>query len=127
MHIKSHKDLDVYRMAFEAAMRVFHLSKKFPPEELYSLTAQIRHSSRSVCSSIAEGWRKRRYKKVFINKLTDAQQEAGETQTWLEFAEACNYIDADTCKELEEEYNKIIGKLNAMEIKADSFCFGPGS
>ncbi len=80
-----------------------------------------------VCSSIAEGWRKRRYKKVFINKMTDSQQEAGETQTWLEFALGCEYIDGEIFTELDDTYEKIIGKLNVMEKKADSFCFGTGS
>jgi four helix bundle protein len=86
------RDLEVYKTAFETAMDIFDISKKFPQEEKYSLTDQIRRSSRSVCVNLSEGWRKRRYKAVFINKLTDAAQEAAETQTWLEFALKCNYI-----------------------------------
>jgi four helix bundle protein len=79
--IQSHLDLDVYQLAFESAMRIFELSKQFPKEETYSLTDQIRRSSRSVCANIAEGWRKRRYEAAFVNKLTDAEAEAAETQT----------------------------------------------
>ena len=94
--ISSVRELEVYKLAFEAAMEIFELSKKFPKEEIYSLTDQIRRSSRSVCSNLAEGWRKRKYEAVFINKLTDAESEAAETQTWLEFALACKYIDEDT-------------------------------
>jgi four helix bundle protein len=77
--------LEVYRKAFDAAMEIFEVSKGFPKDEIYSLTGQIRRSSRSICSNLAEGWRKRRYRAVFLNKLTDAGQEAAETQTWLEF------------------------------------------
>jgi four helix bundle protein len=79
--IQSHLDLDVYQLAFESAMRIFELSKQFPKEETYSLTDQIRRSSRSVCANITEGWRKRRYEAAFVNKLTDAEAEAAETQT----------------------------------------------
>ena len=78
--INSVRDLEVYKIAFEAAMEIFEISKKFPKEEKYSLTDQVRRSSRSVCTNISEGWRKRRYKAVFINKLSDASQEAAETQ-----------------------------------------------
>ena len=91
--IKNARDLDVYKLAFEAAMEIFQFTKKFPQEGKYSLVDQIRRSSRSVCSNLAEAWRKRRYIAVFKNKLTDAMQEASETQTWLEFCHACGYID----------------------------------
>jgi len=90
--INSVRDLEVYKLAFESAMEIFEISKSFPKEEIYSLTDQIRRSSRSVCVNLAEGWRKRRYKAVFVNKLTDAEQEAAETQTWLEFALKCKYM-----------------------------------
>ena len=80
------KELNVYKLAFETSMKIFELSKAFPDDERYSLTDQVRRSSRSVCTNLAEGWRKRRYPAVFVNKLTDAQQEAAETQTWLDFA-----------------------------------------
>ena len=120
--IRRVKDLIVYRKAFEAAMEIFQISKSFPREERYSLTDQIRRSSRSVCSNIAESWRKRRYKAVFINKLSDSGQEAAETQTWLEFSLACNYIDEKVYEKLYNEYEEIFAMLYSMTEKADSFC-----
>jgi len=120
--IRSVRELEVYKLAFEAAIEIFEISKSFPKEETYSLTDQVRKSSRSVCTNLSEGWRKRRYKAVFINKLSDAGQEAAETQTWLEFALACGYIDERTFKRLDEKYEHIFAKLFTMEQKADSFC-----
>jgi four helix bundle protein len=120
--IKSVRDLEVYRTAFNAAMIIFHLSKSFPKEELYSLIDQIRRSSRAVCTNLSEGWRKRRYKAVFLNKLTDAGQEAAETQTWLEFALHCKYIDEEMFRKLDDCYEHIFAMLANMEKKADSFC-----
>ena len=121
--IKNARDLEVYKLSFKCAMEIFQLTKNFPPEERFSLTDQIRRASRSVCSNLAEAWRKRRYPAVFINKLTDAQQEASETQTWLDFCIACKYIDQQTFERLDKEYEKILGMLNSMEMKADKFCF----
>jgi four helix bundle protein len=121
--IKSARDLKVYKLAFACAMEIFQITKSFPSEERYSLTDQIRRASRSVCSNLGEAWRKRRYRAVFINKLTDAQQEASETQTWLDFCVACNYINKQTFERLDQEYENILGMLNSMEIKADKFCF----
>jgi four helix bundle protein len=121
--LKHFRDLEVYQLAFQAAMKIFEITKDFPTDEKYSLTDQIRRSSRSVCSNLAEGWRKRKYKAVFINKLTDSMQEASETQTWLEFSKACLYIDNNLFDELDSEYEKIIKMLNSMEINADKFCF----
>lgn len=109
-------------MAFEAAMDIFDISKTFPREEKYSLTDQIRRSSRSVCANLAEGWRKRRYKAVFVNKLLDSSQEAAETQTWLQFAVKCKYIRSELFEVLDEKYEHIFAMLNSMEKKADSFC-----
>ena len=86
------RDLEVYKLAFDSAMDIFDISKSFPKEEQYSLTDQVCRSSRSVCANLAEGWRKCRYKAVFVNKLTGSEQEAGETQTRLEFALKCKYI-----------------------------------
>jgi four helix bundle protein len=120
--IHSVRDLEVYEKAFEAAMEIFEISKNFPKEERYSLTDQIRRSSRSVCTNISEAWRKRRYKAVFINKLSDSEQEAAETQTWLEFALKCNYIDKGIFKRLDDKYEHIFAMLITMERKADSFC-----
>lgn len=87
------------------------------------MTDQLRRSSRSVCSNIAEAWRKRKYKAVFRNKLTDSMQEASESQCWLEFSLACSYIDNKLFNELDSEYEKIIKMLNSMEMNADKFCF----
>jgi four helix bundle protein len=98
--IENHTDLLVYQKAFDAAMRIFELSKLFPKEETYSLTDQIRRSSRSVCANLAEGWRKRRYQAVFINKLADTEGEAAETQAWLEFAVKCKYLKRDEAASL---------------------------
>ncbi len=122
--INSVRDLEVYKLAFDSAMEIFEISKSFPKEEQYSLTDQVRRSSRSVCSNLAEGWRKRRYKAVFVNKLTDSEQEAGETQTWLEFALKCKYINNEIFKRLDEKYEHIFAKLITMERKADTFCKG---
>jgi len=120
--IRTVRDLNVYRKAFDNAMEIFELTKKFPKEEKYSLTDQIRRASRSVCSNLSEGWRKRRYRAVFLNKLTDSGQEAAETQTWLEFSFHCKYIDEETFRRLDENYEHIFAMLNEMEKKADTFC-----
>ena len=119
--ISSVRELKVYRLGFDTAMEIFDVSKSFPLEEKYSLTDQIRRSSRSVCSNLAEAWRKRKYPAVFINKLTDAGQEAAETQTWLEFALKCRYINQGTFDLLDEKYEHIFAMLITMERKAESF------
>lgn len=112
--IQSHRDLEVYQLAFEAAMQIFELSKKFPVEERYSLVDQIRRSSRSVCANLSEAWRKRRYEGAFISKLSDAEAEAAETQTWIEFAVKCSYLDVEVGRELYRDYNRILGTLVNM-------------
>ncbi len=112
--IQSHEELEVYKLAFDAAMQIFELSKKFPREEIYSLTDQIRRSSRSVCSNIAEAWRKRRYEAAFVSKLNDAESEAAETQVWIRFSVKCNYLSKESGQELYNTYNNIIGKLVNM-------------
>ena len=122
--IKSFRDLKVYQAAFSAAMEIYQLSKRFPIEERYSLTDQIRSASRSVCSNISEAWRKRKYPAVFANKVSDAMQEASETQTWLDFCLACGYLDETAVRRLDDKYEKIIGMLNSMIQKADKFCYG---
>src|SRR6056297_1784491 len=96
--IRSHRELDVYKLSFNAAMKLFEISKGFPREEQYSLTDQIRRSSRSVSANITEAFRKRKYIKSFVAKLSDAEAEAAETQTWLDFALKCGYIDLDMYK-----------------------------
>ncbi len=112
--IQSHRELEVYQLAFEAAMQIFEVTKRFPVEERYSLTDQIRRSSRSVCANLAEAWRKRRYVRVFVNKLNDSEAEAAETQTWLEFAVKCDYLDAETGRAFYQTYDHSLGKLVNM-------------
>src|SRR5687768_9146768 len=112
--IVSHNELIVYQKAFDAAMRIFELSRAFPKEETYSLTDQVRRSSRSVCANIAEAWRKRRYEKAFVSKLSDAESEAAETQVWLEFAVKCNYLSRDIGAKLYKEYDRRIATLVGM-------------
>ncbi len=106
--IVTHRDMEVYQKAMRAAMEIFELSKSFPKEETYSLTDQIRRSSRSVCTNFAEGWRKRRYEKAFISKLSDAEGEAAETQVWLEFSVRCEYMPSEHGRRLYLTYDEII-------------------
>ncbi|RUA26519.1 MAG: four helix bundle protein [Bacteroidetes bacterium] len=123
MKIRSHQDLDVYKLAFELAMDIFELSKSFPKEETYSLTDQIRRSSRSVVANLSEAFRKRKYPKHFISKLSDCEAEAAETQTWLEFSWRCNYIDQETYTRLNEKCNHIIGKLVNMALHPEKWVY----
>ena len=109
--IKSHKELNVYKLAYEAALELHEITKSFPQDEKYSLTDQIRRSSRSVCANLAEAWRKRRYKKNFISKLSDSEAEAGETQVWIDMAESFKYIDNKTHNSLFDKYEHIIAML----------------
>lgn len=112
--IKYHNELKVYQKSFEVAMEIYKISFQFPSEEKYSLTDQIRRSSRSVSANISEAWGKRRYPKSFVSKLTDAEGEARETQTWLEFSFQCNYIEEEKFKNFNEKYNEIIALLIYM-------------
>jgi four helix bundle protein len=116
-----HKDLKVFQKAYQAAMEIFHLSKAFPPEEKFSLTDQIRRSSRSVAVNIAEGFRKRQYPKAFVNKLSDSDGEATETQVWLEFAKDCQYLSVENHRKLTEEYLEIGRMLGAMMSQPEKF------
>lgn len=119
--IKTHRDLVVYRMAFETAMKIFEISKRFPVEEKYSLTDQVRRSSRSVCANLSEAFRKRRYKAAFIAKLSDCESESAETQVWLDFAFECNYLEKSLYQALYQEYDYIIGKLIVMIKNSDKW------
>ena len=114
MKIQTHLDLEVYRLSFDTAMEIFGVTKSFPKEELYSLTDQIRRSSRSVSSNIAEAFRKRRYEKAFISGLCTAEGEAAETQVWLEFSLNCNYIVKDTYVLLFEKYDHMLAMIVNM-------------
>jgi len=119
--IKTHRELDVYRTAFEGAMKIFELSKSFPKEETYSLTDQIRRSSRSVCANLAGAWRRRRYERAFVSRLNDAEAEAAETQVWLEFAVKCNYLDPGIARELYTTYDHILGKVVKMIVHPEQW------
>ena len=121
--IRRHTDLRVFKLSFEAGMEVFDLSKKFPREETYSLTDQIRRSSRSVSGNIAEAWRKRRYTKSFIAKLTDAEGEAAETQVWLQYAQRCNYIEQSQAEALNDKYEHIIAMLINIITRPEQWTF----
>lgn len=113
--ITHHWQLDVYKLSVEAAMRLFELSKKFPREEMYSLTDQMRRSSRSVSGHIAEGWRRRRYEAAFCDKLNGAEAEAAETQSWIEYSVRCEYMTSKEGRELHRAYDRVIGKLVRMQ------------
>ena len=124
--IKRHQDLEIYKKAFEAAREVFELTKQFPREELYSLTDQIRRSSRSICANLAEAWRKRRYEAAFASKVNDAEAEAAETQTWLEFAVRCKYLKAETGRRLFKTYDEVISMSVAMINASSSWALPSG-
>ena len=118
---KKHTDLDVYKRGYAAAMRIFHLTKAFPNEEMYSLTDQIRRSSRSVCSGISAAWRKRCYEAAFIAKLGESEAEAAETQTWFQFAVGCDYLPRDIAAELYREYDALLAMLVDMITHASKW------
>jgi len=105
-------------------MELFDLSKSFPKEETYSLTDQIRRSSRSVCANLAEAWRKRRYEAAFISKLSDSESEAAETQVWIEFAVKCNYLNRDQAETLYRAYDEILRTLVGMITHPETWVIG---
>jgi len=119
--IGTHRDLEVYQIGFHAAMQIFELTKAFPKEETYALTGQMHRSSRSVCSNIAEAWRKRRYEAAFVSKLNDAEGEAAETQVWLDFSVECKYLDAAIGRSLHSTYDNILGKLVNMILHPEQW------
>jgi len=123
MKIRSHRELEVYILSFQTAMKIFELTKKFPKEETYSLTDQISRSSRSVCANLAEAFRKRRYPKSFVSKLSDSESEAAETQTWLDFSLSCEYITETEHYALSETYDKILGKLVNMSLHPENWSW----
>ncbi len=106
--IRYHTELSVYQMAFDAAREIFEVTKSFPKEEVYSLTDQIRRSSRSVCANLAEAWRKRRYQAAFINSLNHVESEAAETQVWLSFSKDCGYLSEEKTAGLTQTYDHIL-------------------
>lgn len=121
-YVKSFKELEVYKMSRELSRDIFILSKSFPVEERYSLTDQIRRSSRSIGAQIAEAWGKRNYERHFISKLTDADSEQLETQHWLEISEECKYLNIEDTKRLLGKCESIGKMLYSMIDKSAKFC-----
>ena len=120
--IRSFRDLYVYKNALNAAMEIYEISKSFPIEERYSLTDQIRRSSRSVCANIGEAWRKRRYQAAFVSKLNDSEGEAAETQVWLDISLRIGLISEEQWRKLNEQYEIIQGQLVKMISEPKKWC-----
>jgi len=121
MGMKSAKELRVYLKAYALAMDIFGICKGWPVEEKYSLTDQIRRSSRSVCANLREAWSKRRFEAHFISKLTDADGEAAETDTWLDFAKDCGYLSSEDHKRLIADCSKVGAMLGSMLNNSEPF------
>src|SRR6185295_16708918 len=120
--LRGHRDLKVFQLSYRLAMEIFNLSRNFPREEVYSLTDQIRRSSRSVAANLAEGFRKRRYPNMFINKLTDCDGEASETQVWLDFALDCGYLSKENHQKLIDGYAEVGRMLQGMMSNPNRFA-----
>ncbi len=120
--VGSFKDLIVYQKAYKLSMEIFEISKSFPKEETYSLTDQIRRSSRSVTSCIAESWAKRKYEKAFVSKLTDSLGEEYETENWIDYSKDCKYINKDVHKRILSEYDEVRKMLIAMINNPEKWC-----
>ena len=126
-YVQSFRDLEVYKLSQSLSREIFEVSKSFPKEEMYSLTDQMRRSSRSVGAQIAEAWGKRKYEKHFISKLTDADGEQLESQHWIETALDCSYISNETASALLLQYASVGKMLNSMIAKAETFCSKPNA
>ena len=122
MEYRGYRDLKVYQLAYRLAMEIFQETKSFPKEEKYSLTDQIRKSSRSVAANIAEAWKKRRYEKAFVSKLVDSAGEAGETEVWLDISKDAGYLSQERCEYLLGKYNEVNKMLYSMIDKPGKFC-----
>lgn len=122
MKVKDFKELNVYKIAFASALQIFEQSKGFPNEERYSLTDQLRRSSRSVCANVAEAWRKRRYPAAFVSKLSDADAESAETMVWLDLAEKCGHLQEPRHAELVDRYDHICAQLMKMMATPEQWC-----
>jgi four helix bundle protein len=120
--IRSFRDLDVYKLALGEAKKIFVVTRSFPKEEIYSLTNQIRRSSRAVDAMLAESWARRRYRAAFVNKVNEALGEAMETQPWLDHARECDYISVEQYRELDQAWQYVGAMLNRMIQRADDFC-----
>ena len=125
--IRSFKELKVWKKAMDLAMEIFEVTKRFPMEERYSLTDQIRRSSRSVPANLAEAWRKRRYPAAFVSKLNDAEGESAETQTHLETAKRCGYIDLSSASRLDNSYEEIMAMLVSMIARPEQWAIRPSN
>ena len=125
MRIQQHFELEVYQKAFEAAMQIFEHSKQLPTGERYSLTDQIRRSSRSVCANLAEAWRKRRYEAAFKSKLSGSEAESAETQVWLHFAVECKYLDRTEARQLHNCYDQILKTIVGMITHSETWVIKP--
>jgi four helix bundle protein len=121
--INSFKDLRVYNNAMDAAMKIFELTKTFPPEEKHSLTDQLRCASRSVCTTIGEAWRKRIDQAAFTARLNDTESLACASQVWVEFARKCGYLKDEACNELDSAYDQILGQLFKMGKESYKWTF----
>jgi len=119
---RGYRDLKVYQLAYRLAMEIFQETKSFPKEEKYSLTDQIRKSSRSVAANIAEAWKKRRYEKAFVSKLVDSASEAGETEVWLDISKDAGYLSQERYEYLLGKYNEVNKMLYSMIDKPGKFC-----
>ena len=125
--LRGHRDLKVFQLAYSLAMEIFHLSKSFPREEVYSLTDRIRRSSRSVTANIAEGFRKRRYPNMFVSKLADSDGEGTETQVWLDFASDCGYMSKTNRDRLTAGYEEVGRMLSSMIANPQKFAPKPSN
>jgi four helix bundle protein len=123
--VRRHTDLELYKRAFAAAMRIFEETKNFPKEERYALVNQIRKCSRSVCGNLAEAWRLRRYPAAFVSKLSTCEGEVAETQCWLQFSVECGYLARKTAREMYSEYDAIIAMIVRMIVRPDDWTLKP--
>jgi four helix bundle protein len=122
MNYRGYKDLKVFQLSYKLAMEIFELTKAFPKEERYSLTDQIRRSSRSIAANIAEAWKKRIYSKMFVSKIIDAAGEAGETEVWLDIAKDAEYLSIGKYEGLSQGYDEVNRMLYGMLEKPEKFC-----
>ena len=122
MNYRGYKDLKVFQLSYKLAMEIFEITKTFPKEEKYSLTDQIRRSSRSIAANIAEAWKKRVYPKMFVSKLLDAAGEAGETEVWIDVSKDCGYLLGGKYEELISGYDEVNRMLYGMMEKPEKFC-----
>ena len=125
--INSYRDLEVYQQAFRLQQQVFEISKRWPPEETYALTGQIRRSSRSIGANLAEGWAKRRYEAHFLSKLTDADGELQETRHWIDTAVVCHYLVEESAANLKTDLETIGRMVGSMIARHRTFCLRPSA